>query len=363
MNHVSERHPLLDAPNTYELANTMTVLDIHDRYLVPELRANTRRPSTVCNVARSVGRWEEWWKSLSSERLPIAVIRRKHMQCFREWLSANGHSAAGQNEACRTVRQVLLCAVRHEILAHAPAIESVDHRGVAPKVFQSDEQINDLWEACDAAEWPRFDANHKRLPYSPATAWRVAILLYRTYGFRTQELIRHEANFRALQWSSLFRPGLTPNPVGRCECEHGWISYVPQKQERKKPDPLVVPITKHVRAALSRVVPVEMDREQPILNWIMSSVGFYRQWHGLNELAGIKPRDGSGVRRYLPKHFRKAATTGINLHRSGMAEHVVGHGADRSGQSSISSKHYDNAEAAVLECMMTLPVPSCFETI
>jgi len=138
MSHIPERHPLLDAPNKYELANTMTIMDIHDRYLLPELRANTRRLSTIGNVARNVERWCEWWRSLSSEVLPIAVIRRKHMQCFREWLRANGHSAAGQNEACRTIRQVLLCAVRHEILSHAPAIESVDHRGVAPKVFRND---------------------------------------------------------------------------------------------------------------------------------------------------------------------------------------------------------------------------------
>lgn len=356
-------HELLQEPATYELARTMTVLDIHNRFLLEELSTARRRRSTIANITRSVQRFCDWWATISKAPLPVGIIRRKHFSYFRKWLGENGHSIAAQNEACRVVRQILLCAVRHEIIPTAPRIERIHHRGVAPKVFQSDEEIGLLWDACKHATWPRYDSAGKKLLYSPATAWRVAIVMFRTYGFRTQELVRHENDFRSLQWLSIFPPGITPNAVGRGECEYGWLSYVPQKQERMKPEPLVVPLTKHIAKALSLVVPATLVRSAPILDWVLSSVGFYRQFHELNRLAGIKPRSGSGVSRYQIKHFRKAATTAINLHRPGLAEHIIGHGADRSGQSSISSKHYDNAESAVLECMATLPMPTCFDSL
>lgn len=356
-------HELLSEPSTFELAKSLTVSDVHARFLVEELHATNRRKSTVSNIERSVRRFDQWWSTISDTPLPISVIRRKHLNYFRKWLHDTGNSVSAQNEACRTIRQVLLCAVRNEVLEHAPRIERLHHRSVAPKVFQSDDEIDRLWAACKDARWPRRDSSGEPLHYSPTAAWRSAIVMFRTYGFRTQELIRHEVGFRSLKWASIFRPGITPNPVGRCECPTGWLSYVPQKQERVKPDPLVVPLTRHAMNALRRIVPPVAKRENPIFDWPLSSVGFYTEWHRLNALAGIKPREGSGVPRYLPKHFRKAATTAINLHRSGMAEHVIGHGADRSGQSSISSRHYDNAEAAVLDCMATLPMPKSFDTM
>jgi len=107
-----------------------------------------------------------------------------------------------------------------------------------------------------------------------------------------------------------------------------------------------------------------VDEKRPVMNWPMSSASFYNEWHRLCELADIAPRRGSGVSRFLIKHFRKTASTNLDTHWPGMGEHIVGHASDRSGQkSSVSAKHYVNNEEAAYKCMMTLPFPDCFETL
>ena len=359
-------HPLLDIPDNLALGQTLTVSDIHREYTVPEMRAKDRRGSTVRGISREVSRWNAWWRTVTSEPLPVAKIRRKHLELFRTWLAENGASIPKQNGAVRAVSQVLRTAVRHEILTHAVSLEALHHRGVSPKVYPSNEELDRVWRACDKMRWPRRDSKLRPLPYSPATAWRAALIIYRTYGLRTQELVQLEADFRSLTWANIHAPGLTPNPEGRMECDRGWLKYTPQKQERVKPEPLVLPLTRHVAAALRLVRNETAKPTAAVLDWSLSSESFYGSWHRLFEIAEVKPREISGVDRYLIKHLRKAATTEINKHRPGMGEHIVGHSSDRSADakvSGISSKHYDNAEEAICECLATLPMPQSFDEI
>lgn len=351
----------LEDASSLKLGKRLTVENVLVDYVLPELKSKNRRPSTVASLVREVDRWTAWCKSVTDQPLPIAKIRRRHLQTFREWLSSTGHSVPLQNGAIRAVLQVMHAAEKHELINNSPKLESLHHRGVAPKIFPSDEEIDRLWQVADAMEWPTRDSKLRPLPYSPATAWRSAFVLYRCYGFRTQELVRLESDYRSITWGNIHGAGMTPNPEGRCECEFGWLAYTPQKQERMKPEPLVVPLNRYTRAALDQVSQGPHKPTDVVLDWAMSSVSFYAAWHKLCELASVKPRAASGVERYTVKHLRKAATTGINNHRPSMAEHIVGHGSDRSGQSAVSSKHYNNAEQAVLDCVLTMPVPESFK--
>lgn len=358
----------LEDAASLKLGKKLTVEKVFTDYVLPELKSKKRRASTVTSLEREVGRFQEWWRSIAAdEPLPICKIRRRHLQAFREWLADRGHSVPLQNGSVRAILQVLHSAEKHELITHSPKLESLSHRGVAPKVFPSDEEIDAIWQACEQATWPRRDSRLQPLGYSPVTAWRAAIVMYRTYGFRTQELIQLEQGFRSLTWKNIVEPGLTPNPVGRCECEFGWLSYVPQKQERVKADPLVVPLNKYTQAAIGLVRPAEQTADGKIFDWAMSAISFRKQWTRLCDLAKVKPRETSGVHHYMIKHLRKAATTQINNHAPGLAEHVVGHGGDRSGQgnqtSLVSGKHYHNPEQAVLACVLSMPVPSCFKEL
>lgn len=345
------------------LGKKLTVSQVLTQYVLPELEAKRRRPSTVTSLQREVDLFERWWATITKDRLPVADVRRKHLEEFRRWIAANGGSVPKQNGAVRAVLQVIHAAEKHELITHSPKLEALSHRSVAPKVFPSDEEIDRIWQACEQATWPKRTSELERLPYSACDAWRAALVLYRCYGFRTQELVQLELGFRSLTWGNIYAAGITPNPEGKCECQFGWLGYVPQKQERVKPELLAVPLNQYTAAALGLVSQGVHKPSDKVFDWPLSAISFRKQWQRLCELAGVKPRESSGVSSYKIKHLRKAATTAINNHMHGMAEHIVGHGSDRSGQSIVSAKHYNNPEEGVLRCVLTMPVPETFKEL
>jgi hypothetical protein len=351
---------LLKPAKTLKLGKKLSIEDVHADFVVPELEQTNRRPSTLQGLRRNVHFWSTWWQTQHHKPLPIRKIDQRHLRAFRDWCLSVGVSVTGANRAVNAVKQILQCAKRHGFVRDVPAITALPHRGVAPKIFPSDEEIERIWEATSVAKWPNRTASRSPLPYSPSQAWQALLVFLRVYGMRIQELVRLESSYRSLEWGNVFPGGLTPNPEGRCECPYGWLSYVPQKQERVKPDPLFLPLTS-VTSAVLTMLHCNSTRKGCVFDWPLSSISFYGQWHVIMEKAGIKPRAISGVEAYTPKHFRKAATTAINLHRPGLAPYIVGHAGDRSGTGSvISSKHYDNQEQAVLDCMLTIPMPKCF---
>lgn len=355
---------LKQSKSAKQLGKSLTLQQLHDQYVAPELKANNRKHSTVTSLERHVKRFETWWSSLSKKPLPIEDITRKHLEMYRTALAEQGNSVPLRNSAVAAVIQCLQVAVGHQFIAQSPKLKALSHRPVAPKIYPSHDAICKIWDACDHAKWPRRDYLRDLYPYSPATAWRVAIVMYWTYGFRTQELIQLEARFRPLTWSNIHAPGLTPNPEGEASCEYGWISYVPQKQERCKSGSLVVPLTKYARAALNLVSLGPHLPTDRVLGFPQSAVTFRKTWKMICEKAGVFPRKESGEDYFLIKHFRKAATSEINAHRSGLAPYIVGHAGDRSATASVvSDKHYDNQEKQVLECLMTMPVPECFQSL
>lgn len=358
-------HVLLEKPNTLDLGEQLSVPDVFAQYMLPEMNAGGRRPSTISNCKRAVRRFAEWWNTLCEDPLPVAVIRRKHLDEFREWLGTQGCKIPTQNEACGIIRQVLRCAERHELIERAPQIERKHHIGRAAKLYFSFEDVEALWKVLHKARWPRRDSLQMPLPYSAEQFWKSALVLYSIYGFRTQELVRLESHFRPLLWDNIYTEALTPNPAGRMESEHGWISYVPQKQERLKSDPVTVPLTPHTRAAIDCLVDGTPQPWDAVFDVSMSSVNFYHEWHRLVEFADIKPRAGSGVERYQIKHLRKTATTWLNNHQPGLGPHVVGHASDRSGQgaSTISERHYANHEEAVVKGLASFQPPACFDEL
>lgn len=345
-------------------ADVLTVAKLFEGFVINDLQARKRRPQTIRTLRRAIERFMQWRASRSSKDLPARLIRRKHLTLFREWLAAAGCSAVVQNSSVQSIVQVLRAGVAHEILLTYPKLDPIPVRKSAPKVFPRDEEIDRVWDACENATWPFSDSQQRPLHYSASVGFRSALVIYRIYGLRTQELVSFESGFRSLRWENVHPPGITPNPEGREECEHGWISYTPQKQQRVKWQPLYLPLHPCAAAAIDRIKPADCDPSRPVFDWSKSSVGFSKQWRAIFALADVKPRQGSGVDRYTVKHFRKSAYSSINLHRPGIAEHIIGHCSDRSQTGSVvGTTHYFNAESAIAECIRTMPVPSRFSTL
>lgn len=352
---------LLSDANNEHLAAELQVSDILKQYVIPDLQAKKRRPTTINNLVRDVARFDKWWQSRTDRTLPVGKIRVQHLRVFRKWLAVEGASVPMQNNCLRSIRQILNASVAEGILRQAPHLPSLPYVLDEPKIYPSDEEIDALWANCHRMTWPVKDGNQRPLPYSPEIAWKVAIVLYRTYGFRTQELIQLERGYEPLRWRNIYGPGLTPNPSGKLRFEFGALVYSPQKQKVKT---LYLPLNAYARAAIDLVYPRNHPSGMtPVLDWSRSSVYLYYAWHRLFELAGVKPRHECGVDRYKIKHLRKAANSNANNHIPGSGQYILGHRIEQSANSVINEKHYFNPEQVSYKCLMTQPMPKCFDEL
>lgn len=362
LDELEEMDELLCDDKNRHLAEELQVEDVLYRFVIPDLEAKKRRPTTINNLKRDVVRFNRWWKSRTDRVLPVGKIRVQHLRVFRRWLSADGASVPMQNNCLRSIRQILNACVSEGILIKAPSLQSLPYVLDEPKIYPSDEEINALWANCHRMTWPVKDGSQRPLHYSPEIAWKVAIVLYRIFGFRTQELIQLERGYEPLRWRNIYGPGLTPNPAGKLHFEFGALVYSPQKQKVKT---LYLPLNAHARAAIDLVYPKNHPPGiLPILNWSRSSVYLYNAWNRLFEYAGVKPRHDSGVDHYKIKHLRKAANSNANNHIPGSGRYILGHSIDRSSNESvINENHYFNPELVSYRCLMTQPMPTCFDEL
>lgn len=362
IDELDEIDELLCDDKNRHLAKEIQVEEVLNKFVVPDLKAKKRRPTTINNLTRDVSRFNRWWRSRTDRPLSVGKIRVQHLRVFREWLAVEGASVPMQNNCLRSIRQILNACVSEGILIKAPHLQTLPYVIDEPKIYPSDEEIEALWANCHRLKWPTKDGDGRPLHYSAEVAWKVAIVLYRTYGFRTQELIQLERGYEPLRWRNLYGPGLTPNPAGKLHFEFGALVYSPQKQKVKT---LYLPLNPYTRAAIDWIYPKDHPAGNiPVLHWPRSSVYFYNAWNRLFEYAGVKPRHDSGVDHYKIKHLRKAANSNANNHIPGSGRYILGHSIDRSSNESVvNENHYFNPEMVSYKCLMTQPMPKCFDQL
>jgi len=364
-----------------------TLREAYEKGKLPELEKQNVRRSTRQDYATHLRRWDEYWSNRSGGPAPtVDQVKRRHLEEWRDWLAETlrGRNVPlNVNKHLRSIRAILAWCERQEIIIRAPAVDRLPAKTVADKYYLTYEQLDRLYESCGQLTWPDRDQAGAPLPYSTAEGWRAAIVLFFHYGFRTQELVRYETDHSALPWRQIAWEAETPAQDGHAENEWGWFWYVPQKQRRRKPQPLILPMNHVVHAHVQSIRPESPDPEVPLFNWPLSSEKLYREWSRLCEVAEVIPKRNilTGEQpRYQLRHFRKTATTWLNRHRPGIAPLITGH-ADRDlttklladstlsaaavdgGLSRISADHYDNSEIAVVEALRTLPMPNAFDKI
>lgn len=349
-----------------------TMWDVFELLLLPDLRRRDRSPATIGEYRTALKFFDQW---LLREGAKYGIanpllrdVSRASLEAFRDYVVRQrdvSHRTA--NKRVDSLLRILKFAAGREEVAEyeaAPEVAALEHTPAESKLYFRYEQLDRMYEAAGRCEWPDVDRDGQQLD-APAQ-WRAALVIFFCYGQRTQELIRYESRKESLTWGQIWPEPESPADDGHARCEHGWFTYVPTKQKRHKPQPLVLPISSTVAAHLKAISPQRSALSQmadgPIFNWPLTNGPLYEEWKRLLRNAKVTPKPDPATgraRRFLIKHLRKTCETWYAHHfGKEVAEAIVGHSAR-----SVSSRHYINLEERVLEAVTTLPLPASFGEI
>lgn len=354
----------------------LTLADVWRDYLRPELakpRAQGGRSAdTLGEYETHLRRWAECWDAVRSQEAEnwkyrmthpvLPEIGRTELEAFRNWLQQHPDRLSNRtiNKHLGSIRAIGEAAVRNELLAAFPKLEPLTAGTAGRKLHLSYEEADALKRACRAADWP------SGLPCPAALYWETLVVGWCVYGFRTQEQARYESAMRELRWPDLRDHEETPDPDGKATWRHGWLVYTPQKQERIKDKPLVLPLCEAYHRHLQAIRSFGGEFSGSVFPFPLSNERFYATWRAIVAAAGVKPKPGlDGLQpEYQIKHLRKTATKWLNDHGAkvgcpGIAPYIVGHAAERSA-SKVSDVHYDHPEQRIIDTLSTLPLPPSF---
>lgn len=358
----------------------LTLADVWRVYLRPQKalpRAQGGRASdTLGEYETHLRRWGECWDAVRSQegenwkyRMSNPVlpeIGRTELETFRNWLQQHpdGLSNRTVNKHLGSVQAIGEAAVRNELLPAFPKLEPLPAGKTARKLHLSYDEADALKEACRVAAWPT------GLPAPAALYWETMVVGFCVYGFRTQEQARYESAMRELRWTDVRDHQETPDPDGKASWRLGWLVYTPQKQERIKDKPLVLPLCEAYWRHLQAIRAFGIDPSGSVFPFPLSNERFYATWRAIVAAAGVRPKPGlDGLQpEYQIKHLRKTATKWLNDHGArigcpGIAPYIVGHAGDRASgeRSKVSDLHYDHPEQRILDTLTTLALPPSFQ--
>lgn len=287
---------------------------------------------------------------------PVDRITKAHLEQFRLWLMP-GRATITVNNYLRSISTLLASAETWLESKRQPKVRRLKERKSARKIIMSTEDVGAIYRSCDQVKWPSLDRDGQ--PVDPAVQWRAAVSLFFCFGFRTQEVLCYQSWKRSLSWENIHWQSESPG-LSNAVNVHGWLSYVPEKQEGAKPEPLVLALPEivslHLRSLWSTSA---TPRSGTIFNWPFNERSLRSAWKGICLASGARPKFGSGATSYAIKHFRKTATTMHNLNKRGIAPYIIGH-ADRQ---SVSDMHYNNPELETTLALKSFPFPPEFEAI
>lgn len=183
------------------------------------------------------------------------------------------------------------------LLVDVPCFEISGERRPRRKRVATDDELTRMYLAADAAKYPRKKA------HSPGDYWRTILVLIATFGPRRDDSL-------LLARGEVILSTQCPDPELRLVNPWGWLSFVPRKTKRTKPDPLLLPLTRVVHAHLDlilsgtigdRVFPVGDNRGtwRECLNRIQEAAGIEKPFtfHDLRTTANIRWHDLPGSHR------------------------------------------------------------------
>ena len=251
----------------------------------------------IQELERHLKSWEEFWKSpegkevLRGEKLNVKSCERNHLAVFRRHLLSDAESPLKNqtvNRYLRSINQIIKAAEDHGLIKHRAKLARLANDGLDPaeKIYLRDEQIDALMGAADKLTWPKFESSG----LEASTWWMCALVLFRIYGFRPQELLAYNSTRKPVTWKNISFDEVSPNPSTHEINKYGWLFYTPPKTQRSKPTPLYLPLTRHARAALDLVLVSRVSDDAPVFRMPFSQQSYLSQWYTWLEIAGVKPK-------------------------------------------------------------------------
>lgn len=316
-----------------EPSGDVRLKEAFDQFLRPQLERRKRSPSHI----RAFYTILEHWQRLTPDP-PVRLIDDALLQQFSDALLVwyQSHEMRGTeavSKALRYLRSIFrACAERgpgnprgvatgKHVLTYVPIAEPPE-RSMQRKRIATLAELGAAYEACQVAKWPK--PRRRSLWAAPAPLlWRVLLVLDYTYGPRTENLL-------GLEWANIVLDTACPAPdASRLHWPHGWLTYVPGKTKRHKPDPLYLPLTECARMHLEELR--LRNRTGPIF-------AFPRNKHALHNTRQRIWTEADIADPYTFQEIRKTCSTAWNDLYPLLGEHVTGH-APRS----VNQIHYDTA--------------------
>lgn len=273
-----------------------------------------------------------------------------------------------------TIKKTLRAGVEREALDRLPPFPELPRagkqrfRGFAGGVEL--EEVDRLYRAAEAAHWPRLA---RRIPrkdrygwLTPAVWWRAWLVLWWTYGLRTQDVVGVRGAETGLLWEEITEAPACPLAWVRTRCPTGWLYAFPGKTEETKGEPIVLPLSACVRRHLAVFRPAAGLRARPddpprVFPHGRSPNDFYRALREIKRAAGVGDDVYPSAPRKLPhglqavRSIRKGCSQNWDDVKDGLGAWVLGHVSP-----GTNAESYKSVAKDLVAGVEDLPLPPSF---
>lgn len=332
LQHTSDAPSILRFPTLVERQQgldpnaKLTLRAYYDTVLLPEIR-EAQSPNSLRSDRTALNHWER----LTGDP-DLREVTREHLILLRDGLVC---SDSTKDKTWRELKAMFEAAAEDQLIARVPAIARrmkcriVSHAVKRPqREIITEAELTRLWRACAHATYPA-GGEH------PAPQlWRVALVLFWTYGARTLDFFQH-LRWEHLRWGD------------------GLLSFTAAKTRKLQGLPLTSTVEQHLRSIKGHSERVFPGFETPGSR-LHGGVkrGYYATWnHEIVAQAEL------AVPVQL-KHFRQRVVTYYNGIEPGLGGWIAGH-----YMPGVTAQHYDLPTQRIRQAICSAPVPACFREL
>lgn len=310
-------------------AGPLTLRDFYTQVLLPDLDDLSPRSLDEDRVA--LNNWERY----TPNKL-LSEIDEADLMALRDGMLTAGRAPSTVAKTWRELRAMLAAASDDGLLATVPKLKRrsriVKLHPKRQRETVNETELTALWRACKHATYPA--DNPPGL--EAAKLWRVALVLFWTYGPRTGDVFN-------LTWDDVrFGDRL--------------LQFRATKTGKLQGLPLTDLVIAHLRS-----IKTQYNRRHVFAGFRTPGchlrtgrwkAGYYATWRA--DITAHCPLKSPIVL----KHFRERMVTFYNGREPGLGSWIAGH-----SMPGVSAQHYDLPTQRIRDAIAAAPVPECFREI